>query len=156
MPGIASSSLSGNDEIVVSFDVFAKLLKGKFRLALSRLKPFPAQAALAFLFHMNELGGGLNHPSIAYRALLGNSLKMFARKKVDHARSAKKDHLSFRPQKPGPALMELIYRVVKAEDRCASIINGNLMAEVRNLDALIAISESALLPPDLTCVMSLT
>jgi hypothetical protein len=35
--------------------------------------------------------------------------------------------------------MELLHRVVKAEDRCASIINGNLMVEVRNLDTLIAI-----------------
>ena len=58
---------------------------------------------------------------------------------MDHARSAKRDHLSFRPLIPGPALMELLHRVVKAEDSSASIINGNLMVEVRNLDTLIAI-----------------
>ena len=140
---------------MVTFDVFAKLLSGELRLTLSRL---PAQEALAYLFHTNQLEGGLNPPAVAYRALLGNSLEIFARQKVDHARSAKRDHLSFRPLIPGPALMELLYRVVKAEYRCASIISGNLMVDSRwRSETWIRLSRySALLPPDLTCVTRAT
>ena len=122
-------------EITVSFDIFPKLLQGQLRLTLSRLKPFPAPAALAYLYHMHELEGGLNPPAYAYRCLMGHTLEAFALKKAEHARSAK-DQLSFRPDMPGCALMELLYRVVKPEERNIAIRNGNLTVEVKNLDAL--------------------
>jgi hypothetical protein len=35
------------DEVMVPLEIFAKLLRGELRLTLSRLKPFPAEAALA-------------------------------------------------------------------------------------------------------------
>ena len=55
----ASCSEEGNT-IMVTFETFAKLLQGRLRLTLSRLKPFPAQAALAYIFHIHELEGGLS------------------------------------------------------------------------------------------------
>ena len=45
------------------------LLEGRLRLTLSRMKPFPAKAALAYIFHMHELEGGFNPPALAYTPL---------------------------------------------------------------------------------------
>ena len=125
------------DAKMVTFEIFEKLLKGSIPLTLSRLKPFPAQAALAYLFHIHELEGGLNPPATAYRPLLGHAVTTFARLKAGHLKSA--NQLSFRPDMPGRALMELLYRLVKPEDRNVVIRNGNMMVEVSNLDALIPV-----------------
>ena len=129
----------GENEIKISFEVLSKLMNGELSMTLSRLKPFPPQAALDYIHHMHELEGGLNPPAFAYQSLMGNALMTFARKKVEHARSANKDHLSFRPNMPGSALMELIYDVVKNEERVTTVSNGNLMVEVRDLDALLPV-----------------
>lgn len=126
---------SDRGDIAVSLDIFPKLLQGQLPLTLSRLKPFPVQAALAYIFHMHELDGGLNPPASAYRCLLGQALKAFARQKAMHAKS-NKDQLSFRPDMPGNALMVLLYLSVVAEDRVVAISNGNLLVEVPNLEAL--------------------
>ena len=63
------------DEVMVPLEIFAKpkLLRGELRLTLSRLKPFPAKAALAYLNRLNELGGGLSHPALAYICILGHA-----------------------------------------------------------------------------------
>ncbi len=60
----ASSSEEGNT-IMVAFEIFAKLPEGRLRLTLSHLKPFPALAALAYIFHIHELEGGLNPSAVA-------------------------------------------------------------------------------------------
>ena len=132
---ISMDNASGGGEIAVSFDIFPKLLQGQLRLTLSRMKPFPAQAALAYIFFMHELEGGLNPPAHAYRDDLAHELTMFARQKAAHARSGK-DQLSFRPDIPGPALMELLYRSVAPEHRQVAISNGNMLVEVQNLESL--------------------
>jgi hypothetical protein len=122
-------------EIAVSFDIFSKLLQGELRLTVSRMKPFPPQAALAYLYFMHELDGGLNPPATAYKDYLAHELKMFALKKAAHAKNSK-DQLSIRVNMPGPALMELLYRTVAPEHRIVSISNGNMFVEVQNLEAL--------------------
>ena len=122
-------------EIAVSFDIFSKLLQGELRLTLSRMKPFPPQAALAYLYYMHELDGGLNPPATAYKDYLKHELNMFALKKAAHAKNSK-DQLSIRVNMPGPALMELLYRTVAPEHRIVSISNGNMFVEVQNLEAL--------------------
>jgi hypothetical protein len=126
------------DEIMVSFEIFAKLLQGQLRLTLSRLKPFPARAALAYLHRQNELEGGLFPPALAYRCTLGYALTTFARQKAAHAKSAK-DQLSFRPDVPGRALMALLYRTMNPDDTNIAIRNGDLMVEIKNVDALSAV-----------------
>ena len=88
--------------MAVSFDIFPKLLQGNLRLTLSRMKPFPAQAALAYVFFMHELEGGLNPSAHVYRDNLAHALNTFARQKAAHARSTK-DQLRFRPNMRGPA-----------------------------------------------------
>ena len=124
------------DEVMVPLEIFAKLLRGELRLTLSRLKPFPAEAALAYLNRLNELGGGLSPPALAYICILGHTLTAFARQKSAHARH-NKDPLSVRPDMPGLALMELLYRTVKPEHyRAAFRGNGDLVVEISNLDAL--------------------
>jgi hypothetical protein len=56
-----------------------------------------------------------------------------------------KDHLSIRPDLPGPALMELLYRTVKPEHyRAAFRGNGDLVVEISSLDALIRIPSNRL------------
>ena len=123
------------DEIMVTLETFAKLHQGQLQLTLSRLKPFPAQAALAYLHRQNELEGGLFPPAVAYRRILGHALTTFARQKAAHAKSSK-DLLSFRPDVSGRALMELVYRTVNADKIIAAIRNGDLMVEIQDLDAL--------------------
>jgi hypothetical protein len=122
-------------DIAVSFNVFPKLLQGQLPLSLNRLKPFPAKAALAYLFHMHELEGGLKPPASAYRCHLGQALKSFACLKALHAKSTK-DQVSFRLDMPGHTLMEQLYCSVVPGDRVVAISNRNLLAEVQNLDAL--------------------
>jgi hypothetical protein len=129
------NSCGDGTDTEASFEMFTKLAKGDFPLTLSRLKPFPAQAALAFLYHTHELEGGLSPPASAYRGILGHALTDFARKKAEHARSSKDPH-SFRPDMPGRALMEMLYRYLAPEEREISISNGNMMVKVRNLNAL--------------------
>ena len=124
-----------DDEIMVSFEIFAKLLQGQLRLTLSRLKPFPAQAALAYLHRQNELEGGISPPALAYRGLLGHDLFNFALQKAAHAKSAQNQH-SFRPNMPGRALMELVYLTLKPGEYDIAFRHGDLMVEVQNLDAL--------------------
>ncbi len=51
----------------------------------------------------------------------------------DHQRI---DPHSFRPDMPGRALMEMLYRYLAPEEREVSISNGNMMVKVRNLNAL--------------------
>jgi serine/threonine protein kinase len=126
------------DEITVSYEIFSKLVQGKLRVTLSRLKPFPPHAALAYLHRMNELAGGLSPPALAYKCNLGQALITFARQKAAHQRSAK-DQLSFRPDVPGRALMELLYRTIKPDNTLITIRNGVLMVEVKDLDALTSV-----------------
>lgn len=123
------------DVLSAPLDVLTRLSKGQLRLTINRLLPFRAREALSYLSSMHELDGGLNPPALAYRCLLGHALTTFARQKVEHARSAK-DQLSFRPDMPGRALMELIYRSVPPEEHNVVIRNGNMLVEVKNLDAL--------------------
>ena len=132
---ISMDGSKGSGDIAVTFDVFPKLLEGQLQLTVSRLKPFPASATLGLLYHTHELEGGLNPPACAYKCSLGQELKSFALQKVAHAKSAK-DQLSFRPNIPGHALMELLYRTVAPNERVVAISNGNLLVEVENLDAL--------------------
>jgi hypothetical protein len=99
------------------------------------MKPFPAQASLAYVFYKHELEGGLTPPAHAHRDNLAHALKAFARQKAAHLRSTKDQH-SFRPDMPGPALMELLYRTVAPEHRQVAISSGNLLVEVQNLEAL--------------------
>ena len=132
---IVMNDAKSSGEIAVSFDIFSKLLQGELRLTLSRMKPFPPQAALAYLYFMHELDGGLNPPAIAYKDYLAHELEMFARKKAAHAKNSK-DQLSIRLNMPGPALMELLYRTVAPEHRIVVISNGNMFVEVQNLEAL--------------------
>ena len=132
---IVMDDAKSSGEIAVSFDIFSKLLQGELRLTVSRMKPFPPQAALAYLYFMHELDGGLNPPATAYKDYLAHELKMFALKKAAHAKNSK-DQLSIRVNMPGPALMELLYRTVAPEHRIVSISNGNMFVEVQNLEAL--------------------
>jgi hypothetical protein len=132
---IVMDDAKSSGEIAVSFDIFSKLLQGELRLTLSRMKPFPPQAALAYLYFINELDGGLNPPATAYKDYLAHELNMFALKKAAHAKNSK-DQLSIRVNMPGPALMELLYRTVAPEHRIVSISNGNMFVEVQNLEAL--------------------
>jgi hypothetical protein len=138
LPDDMSRFSGSEDEITVSCEIFQNLVRGQLRLTLSRLKPFPAQAALAYLHRMNELEGGLSPPALAYRCNLGQALITFARQKAAHQRSAK-DQLSLRPDVPGRALMELLYRTIKPDDTLISIRNGVLMVEVKDLDALTSV-----------------
>ena len=126
---------NGSGEIAVSFDIFTQLLQGNIPLTVNRMKPFPASAALAYVFYMHELDGGLNPPAHAYRDCLAHAAKLFALQKAAHSRSTKDPH-SFRPDMPGPALMELLYRTVPPEHRRVTISNGNMLVEVQNLEAL--------------------
>ena len=137
-PDDENSCSGGEDAIMVTFEIFPKLLQGRLRLRLSRMKPFPAHAALAYIFHIHELEGGLNPAAVAYRSLLGHALASFASLKAEHARSAK-DQLSFRPDMPGLALMELLHRTVPPEDRIVAIRNGVMTVEVRKLDILLPV-----------------
>ena len=130
------TSFSGfADEIMVTFEIFAKLLQGKLRLTLSRLKPFPARAALAYYHYQNEIDGGISPPALAYRCFLGYELTSFARQKAAHAKSGK-DQLSLRPNVPGRALMELLYHTMNPDDLNIAIRNGVLMVEIKNVVAL--------------------
>ncbi len=62
-------------DIAVSFDVFSQRLQGQLPLSLNRLKPFPAKAALAYLFHMHKLEGGT--PCICLQVSSGTSIEIF-------------------------------------------------------------------------------
>jgi hypothetical protein len=137
-PDGEASFSDSEDEITVSSEIFSKLVRGELRLTLRRLKPFPRQAALAYLHRVNELEGGLFPPALAYTRNLGQALTTFARQKAAHQRSAK-DQLSFRPDVPGRALMELLYRVINPDITLISIRNGVLMVEVKDLDALTSV-----------------
>ena len=135
LPDDEISFSDNDDEIMVPFEIFAKLLQGQLRLTLSRLKPFPAHAALAYLHRQNELEGGHSPPALAYRALLGHDLFNFALQKAAHAKSAQNQH-SFRPNMPGRALMELVYLTLKPGEYDIAFRHGDLMVEVQNLDGL--------------------
>jgi len=65
-------------------------------------------------------------------------LTTFARQKPAHAKSAK-DQLIFRPDVPGRALMELLYRTMKPDYYVIAIRNGDLMAEINDMDALTSV-----------------
>ena len=138
LPDDMAGFSGSEDEITVSCEIFPKLLRGQLRMTLRRLKPFPFHAALAYLHRQNELGGGLFPPALAYRCNLGQALTTFARQRSAHQKSGK-DQLSFRPDVPGRALMELLYCTVKPDNTLISIRNGVLMVEVKDLDALTSV-----------------
>ena len=123
------------DTVMVTTEIFASLLEGRPRLTLSRMKPFPAKAALAYIFQMHELEGGLNPPALAYKPLLRHSLTSFALQKAGHGRSAKDLH-TFHPDMPPRAVLELVHCTVPSEDLHVGIRNGVLTVEVRNLGQL--------------------
>jgi hypothetical protein len=123
------------DTVMVTTEIFARLLKGELRLTLSRMKPFPAKAALPYIFQMHELEGGLNPPALAYTPHLRHCFTSFALQKAGHGRSAK-DQLTFRPDIPPRAAMELVHRTVRSEYLHVVIRNGVLTVEVRNLGQL--------------------
>jgi hypothetical protein len=74
------------DETMVTFEIFAKLLQGQLRLMLSFLKPFPARAALAC---RTSLKAACSPLALAYRCILGHALTTFAHQRAAHAKSAK-------------------------------------------------------------------
>ena len=129
-----SDELEG-DNVMVNTEIFARLLEGRLRLTLSRMKPFPAKAALAYIFHMHELEGGLNPPALAYTPLLRHSLTSFALQKAGHARSAKDLH-TFHPDMPPRAVLELLHCTVPSEDLHVGVRKGVLTVEVKNLGQL--------------------
>ncbi len=134
LDGDGVSSIRQGDTMA-TLDVFEKLKSGQLAMTLSRLKPFTPATALSYLVCMNEMRGGLSPPAFAYATHLGHTLTAFARGKAEHARTAK-EPLTFRPQMPGNAMMELLYRVVGPEQRNVSVRNGNMLVEVSNLDSL--------------------
>ena len=123
------------DTVMVTTEIFARLLKGELRLTLSRMKPFPAKAALAYIFQMHELEGGLNPPALAYTPHLRHCFTSFALQKAGHGRSAKDLH-TFHPDMPPRAVLELVHCTVPSEDLHVGIRNGVLTVEVRNLGQL--------------------
>jgi hypothetical protein len=120
---------------MVTIEIFARLLEGRLRLTLRRLKPFPAKAALAYIFQMHELEGGINPPALAYTPHLRHCLTSFALQKAGYARSAKDPH-TFHPDMPPGALLELLHRTVPSEDLHLGIRKGVMTVQVGNLGQL--------------------
>jgi hypothetical protein len=123
------------DKVKVTIEIFPMLLEGRLRLTLRRMKPFPAKAALAYIFHMHELEGGLNPPALAYKAHLGHNLRSFALQKAGQGRSAKNQH-TFHPDMPARALLEMLHRTVPGSEMHVVISKGVLTVEVGNLGQL--------------------
>jgi len=123
------------DTVMVTIEIFARLLEGRLRLTLRRLKPFPAKAALAYIFQMHELEGGINPPALAYTPHLRHCLTSFALQKAGYARSAKDPH-TFHPDMPPGALLELLHRTVPSEDLHLGIRKGVMTVQVGNLGQL--------------------